>query len=246
MHKRIDFSNLGGNPLDQQSFEWMQDAYGSAIEAIVRLIGDKAILTGVDVVGGTVTDGWITYNGKIVRFIGGAVGDEVVITETATYSPLFEDNAEHDVEFETTATCGEPGAFPFSDLKRAAVGVPSGTVLMWSGDVNNIPSGYLLCDGTSGTPNLSGMFIVGYDSADVDYNEIGKTGGAKSVALTSAQNGPHTHNVIARASGAGGAGAITDGSNDGQNTTVPTTSSGAGDPHENRPPYYTLAYIIKL
>jgi len=40
-------------------------------------------------------------------------------------------------------------------------GIPTGGILMWSGSIAAIPSGYHLCDGTSGTPNLQGLFIVG-------------------------------------------------------------------------------------
>jgi len=31
-------------------------------------------------------------------------------------------------------------------------GIPSGVIVMWSGLLANIPSGWALCDGTSGTP----------------------------------------------------------------------------------------------
>lgn len=36
---------------------------------------------------------------------------------------------------------------------------PSGVIVMWSGLITDIPKGYALCDGTNGTPNLSGKFI---------------------------------------------------------------------------------------
>jgi len=43
----------------------------------------------------------------------------------------------------------------------SVVNVPSGGIIVWSGAVNAIPAGYLLCNGTSGTPNLQDSFIVG-------------------------------------------------------------------------------------
>lgn len=41
---------------------------------------------------------------------------------------------------------------------------PSGTILPWSpskAGTSTIPSGWLLCNGTSNTPNLIGMFVIG-------------------------------------------------------------------------------------
>lgn len=116
MNKRIAFENLGGNPLDQQSWEFMQDSYRSALAAVAKLCGDKTILTGVEVAGGNVTPGWISYNGELVRFVGGAVSAEVVVVETSNLVS-YNDGSQYQVEFEKVAYCGAPGAFLLSDLK---------------------------------------------------------------------------------------------------------------------------------
>ena len=39
--------------------------------------------------------------------------------------------------------------------------IPRGAIVMWSGTVADIPAGWVLCDGTSGTPDLRERFIVG-------------------------------------------------------------------------------------
>ena len=52
--------------------------------------------------------------------------------------------------------------------------VPTGIIAMWSGLFANIPSGWLLCDGTSGTPDLWSQFVKGA-AAGIDP---GATGGA--------------------------------------------------------------------
>jgi len=39
--------------------------------------------------------------------------------------------------------------------------VPQGTILIWSGTLGSIPAGYLLCDGSNGTPDLSHKFVKG-------------------------------------------------------------------------------------
>jgi microcystin-dependent protein len=139
----------------------------------------------------------------------------------------------------------------------------SGIVLMWSGSITAIPAGFLICDGTNGTPNLQGMFIVGYNPNDGDYNAIGKTGGLKTVSLTAAQNGTHNHGVndpghahqysLGNDKGGNSYGsnwAKLDSNTNTRNTAnavtgITTQNSGNGAPHENRPPYFVLAYIMK-
>lgn len=44
------------------------------------------------------------------------------------------------------------------------VAFKKGMIMMWSGNTSNIPSGWHLCDGTNGTPDLRGRFILGADS----------------------------------------------------------------------------------
>ena len=149
-------------------------------------------------------------------------------------------------------------------------GVPRGIITMWSGAIADIPSGWALCDGSNGTPDLRDRFIVG---AGGDYN-VGDTGGANSVTLTVAQMPSHSHSsgtlstdtsgshdhTYKRPSGAGSVELVdlydiyrgtedaytsSDGSHD-HDITGDTGSTGGGQAHENRPPYYALAYIMKL
>jgi len=65
-------------------------------------------------------------------------------------------------------------------------GVPAGCILMWSGAIVAIPATWYLCDGSNGTPNLSNKFIRSGSS-------VGSTGGADTVALSTAQLASHTH-----------------------------------------------------
>lgn len=174
------------------------------------------------------------------------------------------------------------GSFPVNSL------VPAGAIMMWSG--TTAPSGWALCDGTSGTPNLKGRFIVGYDASSptgpavaatdgigVNYGTPGNTGGETGHTLLSSESGvpshthtsvPHRHQQLITTSNGNGTQIETNqfasGSNralyvnwssdygGGQNTAVqtvsinPNTVQDASVTHENRPPYYVLAYIIKL
>lgn len=72
---------------------------------------------------------------------------------------------------------------------RAAM--PIGGIIMWSGAIIAIPSGWALCDGTSGTPNLRDRFVVGAGSAYA----VGATGGAATVTLVEANLPSHSHTV---------------------------------------------------
>jgi microcystin-dependent protein len=72
-------------------------------------------------------------------------------------------------------------------------GVPSGSIIMWSGSIASIPSGWLLCNGSSGTPDLRDRFVVG---AGTTY-AVGATGGATSVTLATTNLPSHTHSISA-------------------------------------------------
>jgi microcystin-dependent protein len=71
--------------------------------------------------------------------------------------------------------------------------IPAGIISMWSGSIASIPSGWLLCDGTNGTPNLRDRFIVGAGSAYA----VAATGGATTVTLGTTNLPSHTHSISA-------------------------------------------------
>ncbi len=80
--------------------------------------------------------------------------------------------------------------------------MPSGGIIMWSGSIANIPSGWYLCDGNNGTPNLQDRFIVGAGSSYA----VGATGGSSAHTLTSAEMPSHTHSFSATSGNGGGHG----------------------------------------
>ena len=136
----------------------------------------------------------------------------------------------------------------------------SGMVIMWSGSVSAIPTGWLLCDGTNSTPNLVDRFVVGAGSA---YS-VGDTGGSNSVSLSSDEMPRHRHSFSASnthrhqqteyslsSTGGGGTGGrrLSETSANTSNTTITISGNtgyeGDGDAHENRPPYYAICFIMK-
>ena len=78
---------------------------------------------------------------------------------------------------------------------------PRGIIVMWSGDANNIPPGYAICNGdiVDGvqTPDLSGRFIKMIDSngsvGPVDNSDLESDG--KSIKIKANNLPNHTHNT---------------------------------------------------
>ncbi|MCC8146461.1 MAG: phage tail protein [Bacteroidales bacterium] len=145
-------------------------------------------------------------------------------------------------------------------LAQDSVEVPKGAILMWPWNTP-LPSGWAYCDGTNGTPDLRGRFVVGRDERHAEYRHWGNTGGQDSVKLSSTQQG--TFNIAAMHDDGdrqvGDWQSIADiringtslnkhpskqGGIWGNTHTIPL--SAAQSTHENRPPFYVLAYIIKL
>lgn len=67
--------------------------------------------------------------------------------------------------------------------------MPTGGIIMWSGTIVAIPTGWVLCDGANGTPNLRDRFIVGAGST---YN-VGDTGGQSDFTISNTNLPQHTH-----------------------------------------------------
>lgn len=83
--------------------------------------------------------------------------------------------------------------------------IPSGVIVMWSGAVSAIPSGWVICDGLNGTPNLTDRFVIHADADTGGTRNVGATGGANTVTLATGNLPSHTHSFSANAtSGASG------------------------------------------
>lgn len=161
------------------------------------------------------------------------------------------------MQVEQFAAGGEIDQYLGTYLKKGYVVYP-GTIVMWSGNIANIPIGYLLCDGTNGTPDLRDKFIVGA-STNSKY-KIGDKGGNDNVILSVDQLPSHNHTGTTSSNGIGAGCSRTAGNgnflvgnpdNKGNcgNTnhihTFTTDPTGNNKAIDIRPNYYALAFIIK-
>lgn len=94
--------------------------------------------------------------------------------------------------------------------------VPKGTIVLWRGTSATIPNGWVLCDGSYGTPDLRNRFVVG---AGDEYS-VGNIGGVKNYSLKQFN---HT----------------------GGNWVEDLWAFKTVTTLDNRPPYYALCYIMK-
>ena len=135
---------------------------------------------------------------------------------------------------------------------------PAGGIIIWSGAIGAVPSGWYLCDGTNGTPDLRNRFIVGAGST---YSVGGSGGSADAITVTHTHTATsvvtdpgHSHTFGNAYSATTGAVVIYPSAGTGQTTTaastgitVATTNANAGvsGTNANLPPYWALAYIQK-
>jgi len=133
--------------------------------------------------------------------------------------------------------------------------IPTGAILLWSGSLGSIPTGYALCDGTNSTPDLRDRFIVGAGST---YAVAATGGSADAIVVTHTHTATvtdpshsHTYNGGSlTASGYSPGGNIFASGNIATSTattgiTVSNANAGTSGTGANLPPYYALAYIMK-
>jgi len=114
-----------GFPGTNKTLRFIQDAFREPLGALAQLAGDKTIITGVVNTAGVVSNGFITYNGEIIPFVGGSYATTVTIIEVfenANYNTDADNNQQLDSlpAYRTIyAKCGTGGIdlFNFNELK---------------------------------------------------------------------------------------------------------------------------------
>ncbi len=205
----------------------------------------------------TDSSGLIANTNPIILGTDGRPPSTIWLTEGFFYKFVLKTSA--DVTIQTYDNLyGIVGATP-----PAATPIPSGGIFLWSGSIGSIPAGYVLCNGSNGTPDLRDRFVIGAGSSYA----VNATGGSADAvvvththAATSVVTDPgHTHTAPIffqdsstprnqfRASFADvSQGTATTNSNT-TGITAATTNANAGvsGTNANLPPYYALCYIMK-
>ncbi|MDY0104386.1 MAG: hypothetical protein RBS07_15730 [Lentimicrobium sp.] len=123
MHKKFDFTQLGGFPLEQERLKFMQEAYEAIDANLVAAIGNNCIVSGVIVtelaIGYDVADGFIIHNGELLPFVGSNGGLTLKYSIIESNTALeFGDGIEKTVQFYKYAARVSIGQFNISDLTR--------------------------------------------------------------------------------------------------------------------------------
>jgi microcystin-dependent protein len=153
--------------------------------------------------------------------------------------------------------------------------VPVGGIIIWSGAANAVPAGWALCDGTRNTPNLQGRFVIGASSgrgvgaiggAETVTLTVNQLPSHNHVVSGSTDRvGDHTHPFRAFHANLKHAGSASEGSTkddgDGSFTdndavrpagahahtiNLTSQSTGLGQAVSIMPPFYALAYIMRV
>lgn len=175
------------------------------------------------------------------------------------------------IDFIDTALVGSE---TLVDAVAALQSLINNCVLKFRGSIASIPAGWQLCDGTNGTPDLRDKFIVGAGGAyavgetggadSVTLTEAQMPAHTHFFNQNTNASGEHDHGIRSNHSSTqptaarnGSFGLIQDGAsaapsstnfggNHAHNVQGNTDSKGSSQAHENRPPYYALAYIAKV
>jgi len=174
-----------------------------------------------------------------------------------------------------TATAGSNTTQIASCAFVLANSVPTGVITMWYGTIATIPSGWYLCNGSNGTPDLRDKFVIGAYSDETSLAKTNVTGaltvsgGTKdainvshthTATSTSTVTDPgHQHNIRHYASTESAGSSVNAGGPYTQSynttetattgitvaTTTTNSTAGSSGTNQNLPPYYALAYIMK-
>ena len=121
-------------------------------------------------------------------------------------------------DFEVTGTSAFTGAVTLTGGITGGGFIPTGGIIIWSSASNAIPTGWLLCNGSNGTPDLRNRFVVGAGSTYA----VAATGGSADAivvehthtATSTVTDSGHFHYGINNVSSAGS-----------QSTSAPTSSN---------------------
>ena len=227
----------------------------------IKLVG-AGPTTGVTIVAGTAA--LVAWNGSdfvtisvistsgVLPVASGGTG-----STTLTANNVVLGNGTSAVQFVAPGTSGNVLASNGTTWVSAAP-FPSGGIIMWSGSIASIPSGWYLCNGSNGTPDLRDRFVVGAGST---YS-VASVGGSTDAIVVShthtatVTDPTHVHtysNTGSRNINQGGGdlanvatpGSTVNTSSASTGISVANSTAGVSGTNANLPPYYALAYVMK-
>lgn len=267
----------GGFPFDVEALEFIRDSYTATIGALANVAGNKVILEGMAVITqfGTniVTNGWIVYENEVIPFRSSNVSATIYIFKKIVQVPYNEDEDDNDeldlkdtYEYRAASCRSIPQAgetlvtsFPYAELTRIStlrdLSTPVGMVALWF-DVANIPTGWVVCDGTNGTPDMRDTYV----KMPAVYDNIGTVSGshAKNIAIANMPNHghfvpPHDHAITTHQSDSGNGAGQTQGgtfenpvnvSRTGMSATLQTSTVGGGQAFNVEPKHIDALWIM--
>ena len=134
----------------------------------------------------TSVDGTIPCANPIVLGVNGIAPTAIWLSSTNAYKFVLATSANV-----TLYTYDNISGIPSAG---SVINVPSGGIIIWSGAATAIPSGYVLCNGSNGTPNLQDSFVVGAGNS-YSVNAVG--GFASSGVMTSVGSNPPLYYALA-------------------------------------------------
>ena len=130
-----------------------------------------------------------------------------------------------------------------NEIKNLQDAMPVGSIIMYNGKAEEIPSGWAICDGKNGTPNLLDRFILA-------STYCGGTGGQSQITLSVSQLPPHRHRLkkcwYGKSDNADDRQVVRWDDSVSTNDQILTEETGFGLPINIMPPYYRLIYIMKV
>lgn len=179
--------------------------------------------------------------------------DEVIVGPEQTIAP---DHKQKIVTVKVYKTGDSIEKFALKvPLSSQESSIRKGMILVWSGSLNDIPFGWKLCDGNNGTPDLRDKFILG-----AGKRSMGSIGGEENHILTLNEIPSHNHtwnigyeiapmpkdDTGSKSTFADLLGYNQGGWGYGTYPPQPTSYQGGSRAHNNMPPYYVLAFIMKV
>lgn len=117
LHKRFDFTKLGGFPLTQNRLAYMQEAYSELIGAICSTFGD-VIVSGCNISDGNISDGWMIIGGELLPFKSAPQQTYVKIVDETTDLTYNDSNVYPSQVLRYATPSAVVTSYTFSSFKR--------------------------------------------------------------------------------------------------------------------------------